>query len=60
MDIIDFRKKYGVSLYHAKCAIKYAKGDEKIAVAFIKAKTIAVTTPGLSFDERVRSFLDTK
>ena len=39
---------------------EYAKGDEKIAGAFIKAKTIAVATPGLSFDERVRSFLDTK
>lgn len=35
-----------------KEAIEYAKGDEQVAIAYLKAKGLAVATPSLTFDQR--------
>ncbi|HCL4480142.1 TPA: hypothetical protein N2D99_002228 [Clostridium botulinum] len=41
-----------------KHALEYSKGDEEIAIAYIKSKTLAVATPNLTFDERIQYFLN--
>lgn len=56
MTILELRDKTGCGLILCKKAIEYSNGDEEIALAYIKAKTIAVATPNLSFDERVKLF----
>ena len=48
----------GIGLRNCVKAYDYANGDHDIAVAYLKAKTLAVATPGLSFDERVQRFLE--
>lgn len=40
----------------SKNAAVYAKGDKRLAVAYAKARTLAVATPGMSFEERVQHF----
>lgn len=50
----------GMGLRNCAKAYDYANGDHDIAVAYLKAKTLAVATPGLSFDERVQRFLEKK
>lgn len=48
----------GIGLRNCAKAYDYANGDHDIAIAYLKAKTLAVATPGLSFDERVQRFLE--
>lgn len=48
----------GMGLHNCTKAYDYANGDHDLAIAYLKAKTLAVATPGLSFDERVRRFLE--
>lgn len=50
----------GMGAHNCAKAYDYAKGDHDVAVAYLKAKTLAVATPGLSFDERVQRFLEKK
>jgi hypothetical protein len=63
--MIDFtaintlRKKTGCSSSDCAKAVKYDPDDEKMQLAYLKAKTIAVATPGMTFDERVRHFYET-
>lgn len=52
-DIKVFMGKYGCSLHDSKEALKYADGNEEVALAYLKAKILAVATPNLSLDERV-------
>lgn len=58
MNVRKLRNKTGVGLRLCKLALNYSEGNEKIAIAYIKAKTIAVATPKLTFDERVQLFLE--
>lgn len=58
MTINELREKSGCGLLLCKQAIDYAKGEEKIAIAYLKAKTFAVSTPKLTFDERVKLFIE--
>lgn len=55
-DIKMFREKTGCSLMESKAAMEYANGDEILAIAYLKAKSFAVATPCLTFDERVQKF----
>lgn len=50
----------GIGMRNCTKAYDYANGDHDIAIAYLKAKTLAVATPGLSFDERVQRFLEKK
>lgn len=50
----------GIGLHNCTKAYNYANGDHDLAIAYLKAKTLAVATPGLSFDERVQRFLEKK
>lgn len=56
MTVKELREKTGVGLMLCKQAIDYAKGNEATAIAYIRAKTLAVATPKLTFDERVELF----
>jgi hypothetical protein len=47
----------GMDLRSCDKAYDYSNGDHDLAIAYLKAKTLAVATPGLSFDERVQLFL---
>jgi translation elongation factor EF-Ts len=63
MDAIELRNVSHCPLAMCKKAIEYAEehnGDDYMAIAYLKAKTLAVATPGLSFDERVRRFMGEK
>lgn len=51
------REDTGCSLTICKKAIEYSNGNYKIAVAYVKAKTLAVATPNMTFDERVKEFI---
>ncbi len=55
----SLRAETGTSLKLCSDAYDYAKGDRKIALAYIKAKTLAVCTPGMTFDQRVQMFATT-
>jgi translation elongation factor EF-Ts len=50
----------GMGLHNCAKAYEYANGDHDVAIAYLKATTLAVATPGLSFDERVQRFLERK
>lgn len=50
----------GMGMHNCARAYDYANGDHDLAIAYLKAKTLAVATPGLSFDERVQRFLERK
>ena len=52
------REFTGMGTYNCSKAYDYANGDFDTAVAYLKAKTLAVATPDLSFDERVQRFLE--
>lgn len=52
------REKTGIGLMQCAEAVKYGKGDLNMAVAYLQASSLAVATPGLSFDERVKHFLN--
>lgn len=58
--INKLRKETGCSLIDCKKAIDYADNNYLLAVAYIKAKTLAVNTPKLTFDERVQMFYKEK
>lgn len=58
MTINELREKSGCGLTLCKQAIDYAKGDEKVALAYLKAKTLAVATPKITFNERVKLFIE--
>lgn len=61
MDEIQHLKEWsGCSLANCKDAWLYSKGNYDLAVAYLKAKGIAIATPGLTFDERVQRFYKSK
>lgn len=37
-------------------ALDYSQGKINLAIAYLKAETLAVATPKLNFDERVQCF----
>lgn len=56
-DIAFLQVSYGVG-YNLACeALEYAEGNLDIALAYIKAITVVVATPNLTFDERVKFFI---
>ena len=60
LEPIELRNLSHCPLAMCKKALEYAKeldGDDYMAIAYLKAKTLAVATPGLSFDERVLRFM---
>lgn len=60
-DIKRLRDHTGVGMIQCRDAIQYAiehEGGERLAVAYLKAKGIAVATPKLTFDERVLYFYE--
>jgi|GEM_PF-3036896 len=46
----------GCSPSDCRKALAYADGDVILAAAYLKAKGLAVATPGMTFDERVQWF----
>lgn len=44
----------GLGKMQCKEALDYSKGNIDLAVAYLKAKNLAVATPNLTFDERVQ------
>jgi translation elongation factor EF-Ts len=59
-DIKKLRGETGIGLGLCSEAYDYANCDHDVAIAYLKAKTLAVATPGMSFDERVQWFLGKK
>lgn len=58
--ILNLSKETGCSISMCKEAVEYAnkhKGSTNMAVAYLKAKTLAVKTH-CSFDERVKRFME--
>ena len=55
-DIISLREKTGMSVKECYNALTYGKGDVDMAIAYLKARSLAVATPKLTFDERVLMF----
>ena len=53
----QIRDATGAGLRMCVDAYDYAGGDLPIAVAYVRAKSTAVVTPGLNFDQRVQLFL---
>lgn len=56
--IKELRERTGCGMAMCGRAYDYAKGDEKISIAYVRAKGLAVATPGLTFDERVQRFIE--
>jgi hypothetical protein len=60
--IKDLREEMGAGTEQCKEALKYstkhANGDFKMSIAFLRAKGLAVATPGLTFDQRVMRFYE--
>lgn len=59
MDAIELRNTSGCSLRMCKAALQYASehgGDDLMAIAYLKAKTLSVKT-NCSFNERVQRFM---
>lgn len=58
--VLELRNKTGSGMMECKRALEYARDhhDERLAMAYLRARTLAVATPGLTFDERVLSFLE--
>ncbi|HMM31192.1 MAG TPA: hypothetical protein PKB13_05355 [Clostridia bacterium] len=56
--VFDLRNSTGCGLAQCKKAVDYARGDRKMAIAYLKAISFAVATPGLTFDERVKRFYE--
>lgn len=54
--INKLRQETGCGLIDCKKAINYSNNNYLLAVAYLKAKTLAVNTPKLNFDERVQLF----
>ena len=53
------REKTGMSLTLCKRAILYAENHKGCtALGYLKARSIAIATPNLTFEERVRKFLN--
>lgn len=51
------REKTGMSLTLCKRAILYAKNHKGCtALGYLKARSIAIATPNMTFEERVRKF----
>lgn len=50
-------EKTGVAISICSEALEYANGNQELAIAYTKAKTLAVATPNMTFDERIKSFL---
>lgn len=60
MTAIELKNLSGCSLAMCKKALEYAvahNGDDRVVIAYLKAKTIAVKTT-CDFDERVRRFME--
>lgn len=56
--INKLRQETGCGLIDCKKAIDYSSNNYLLAIAYLKAKTFAVNTPNLTFDERVQMFYD--
>lgn len=53
------REKTGMSLILCKRAILYTKNHKGCtALGYLKARSIAIATPNMTFEERVRKFSD--
>lgn len=53
------RNQTGMSLTLCKRAILYAKNHKGCtALGYLKARSIAIATPNMTFEERVRKFSD--
>ena len=52
----ELREETGCTLSDARKAIQYAGDDKRLAIAYIRAISLAVATPSKSFDERVKLF----
>jgi translation elongation factor EF-Ts len=50
------REITGCSMTLCRDALDYSQGEINLAIAYLKAKTLAVATPKLNFDERVQCF----
>ena len=55
--IAKLQEVTGCGKMQCKKALDYSKGNIDLAVAYLKAKNLAVATPNLTFDERVQRFL---
>lgn len=53
----ELRNLTGCSMLLCKQALEYSNEDQELAIAYIRAKSYAVATKGLTFDERVKRFL---
>ena len=63
IDAVELKNISHCPLAMCKKALEYAQehnGDDYMAIAYLKAKTLAVATPNLSFDERVLRFMGEK
>ena len=56
--IMVLRYSTGCGLASCKKALEYSMGDFDMSIAYLQAKSFAVATPTLSFDERVKNFYD--
>lgn len=56
-EIKALRDRTGASLYQCRRAIEYANTHKDCtAIGYLKACAIAVYTPNITFEDRVRSF----
>lgn len=48
----------GCSRIICKRALEYGNGDWNVAIAYLKAENNALCTRGISFDDRVKMFME--
>lgn len=55
--VMDLRNETGAGLLECRKAIEFEKEHKGCtAIGFLKATSIAVATPGMDFEDRVRAF----
>ncbi len=54
--VTELRMLTGASIYECIKAVEYGGDDGLLAVAYLKAKSFAVSTPNMSFEDRVQMF----
>ena len=59
-EVVKLREYSGEDMMNCKKALVYSDGDWNKAVAYLKAKGLAVATSNLTFDERVEIFLESE
>lgn len=56
-ECLSLRNKTGAGLQDCKKAIEYSEAHEGCTpIGYLKAKGLAVATPGMSFEDRVKKF----